>query len=71
MTRTQLTADELFDIEMLLLKEDHFLEEQKLVFEEMGLGNTVEAQESRIKRNDELLKKIREMREEWVGKTKR
>lgn len=64
MTRTQLTDSDLFDIEMLLLKEERNLEEQKLEFEKLNLPNTVTAQESRIEHNNKLLEKIEQIRKE-------
>lgn len=65
MTRTQLTDIDLFDIELLLLKEDRNLEEQKLIFER---PDALKAIEDRIERNNRLLEKIEQIRKENKGK---
>ena len=64
MTRTQLTDSDLFDIEMLLLKEDRNLEEQKLGFEELNLPNAIKIQENRIEHHNKLIEKIEQIRKE-------
>lgn len=61
MTRTQLTDSDLFDIELLLLKEDRNLEEQKLIFEK---PEALKAIENRIERNNKLIEKIEQIRKE-------
>ena len=65
MIRTQLTDSDLFDIEMLLLKEDRNLEEQKLIFDK---PEAIKVIEERIERNNKLLEKIEQIRKENKGK---
>ena len=65
MTRTQLTDIDLFDIQMMLLKEDRNLEEQKLIFDR---PEAIKAIEERIERNNKLLEKIEQIRKENKGK---
>lgn len=61
MTRTQLTDIDLFDIQMVLLKEDRNLEEQKLIFDR---PEAIKAIKERIERNTMLLEKIGKIRKE-------
>lgn len=61
MIRTQLTDIDLFDIQMVLLKEDRNLEEQKLILDK---PEAIKVIEERIARNTTLLEKIEKIRKE-------
>lgn len=62
MKTIELTADELFMIERMILNENNHQTERKYKLKEIGADFMVESIESEIELNDKLLQKINQMR---------